>query len=279
MTTETPHPGPALVHGRLSTYTVRRCRCRECTTAAARWKANKRRQVAYGRWQPLVDAQPVREHLRQLLASGLTRAWISRQSAVPGQVVRNLTVGNGRGAPTRRVRPATAEALLAVRLPAAGPPASRKSVPATASRRKVQALASLGFPISVIAHAAGLSVSGLYLLLRNPERQVAASTAERIAEAYDRLWDARPADLAVRAVDSRRIQRIARANRWAPPLAWDEDRIGDPEALPDWTGRCGSAGGYYDHTQLGTPTCQPCRDAVRAAATDRKLRRRARAAG
>jgi hypothetical protein len=61
-------------------------------------------------------------------------------------------------------------------------------------------------------------------------------------------------------------------------MAWDDDAIDDPATQPDWTARCGTPGGYYDHTQIGTPTCRRCRRAVRDAARERKLRRRNRAA-
>lgn len=263
-----------LPHGRLSTYAYHRCRCTKCKAVGTRWSANKRRQSAYGRWQPLTDAGPVREHVRRLLAAGVTRDWISQQSGVSWPVLRNLTVGNTRG-PSRRIRTSSAQALLSVPLPAAPPGVGL--VPGTATRRRIQALAVTGYPFAFIARTAGVSIRTVFDVLRTTG-PIRAATADRISAAYDQLWDSRPAAVGVRTHHTRHVQRLAAAQRWAPPLAWDDDRMHDPEALPDWTGRCGEVGGYYDHTQLGTPTCQPCRDAVRAAAAARKLRRRNRAA-
>lgn len=60
--------------------------------------------------------------------------------------------------------------------------------------------------------------------------------------------------------------------RWAPVGAWDEDTLDDPDAAPDWTGRCGTPGGAEAHRRRGTPTCQACRDVRTAAQRARRER-------
>ncbi|WP_354643938.1 hypothetical protein [Kitasatospora camelliae] len=266
----TPTPD-TLKHGRHGTYTWYGCRCPKCTAAATRYSANRRRQKAYGRWQPLVDAGRVRAHLDTLRAAGLTTRQISDRSSVHAIVIENL--GRNR---TQRVRPANADAILAIQ-----PPAhvySLAPVDATATRRRLQALTALGWPLTRITTTAGVHPRSIRDVLHGRQAAVAASTAAAIHAAYGQLWDRDPAMHGVLPRLIRGAQALAASRQWAPPLAWDDDSINDPTALPDWTGRCGTTGGYYDHTQIGSPTCPRCREAVRVAAADRKFRRRQRQA-
>jgi hypothetical protein len=266
----TPLPGHP--HGRLSTYTWHGCRCPDCTRTATTWSAAKRRQQAYGRWQPLSDASRARAHLLALQGAGLTRQQITDKTGVHAAVLRNLAAGT-----TRRIRPANAAALLALPAPAQSI-ASRIRVDGTATRRRLQALAVAGWPLPQIARRANVDGHNLHRVVHGRRTKVAAHTAAAIHAVYGQLWDQDPADHGVPERHVSTVQRLAARNLWAPPLAWDDDTINDPAAEPDWTGRCGTPGGYYDHTQIGTPTCRRCRTAVAQAAAERKARRRARAA-
>jgi len=53
---------------------------------------------------------------------------------------------------------------------------------------------------------------------------------------------------------------------YAPSHCWDSDTIDDPQALPEWTGKCGTPDGALVHEREGIPVCQPC---LVAARTDR----------
>ena len=54
---------------------------------------------------------------------------------------------------------------------------------------------------------------------------------------------------------------IARRNGWAPPGAWDDDQIDDPQAHPEWTGECGTDRGYWVHRRQQLPMCTRCETA------------------
>lgn len=241
------------------------------------YDAARSRAIAYGRWQGLVPAGPARHHVRKLIRAGLTWDDIAQRAGVSRAVIRALLVGASGRPRSTRVRSLTQAALLSVPVPSV-PPRGTTRTDATATRRRLQALVTCGWPLKLVARRFHLCSRALFDTLHGRRSSVSHRTAFHVAEAYDELWDADPAVYGARAADTRAARRLAARQLWAPPMAWDDDSIGDPAVRSEHTGRCGTTGGYYDHSQIGTPTCQPCRDAVRAAAAERKTRRRNRAA-
>jgi len=210
-------------------------------------------------------------------------ATLTEAAAVNVAVIRNLLHGgSGNRAPSRTVREGNAKRLLAVPVPSRFSRGSGLRVGATGTRRRAEALITLGFSTARIAHEAGLTSRTVSDLTRGCLLRVSTRTAMRMTGAYDRLWDRDPLVCGVRTQDVRLSVQRASEQGWAPPMAWDElggeHDIDDPAAWPDWTGRCGTTGGYQDHRVAGTPTCARCRRAVREAAAERKARRRARVA-
>ena len=264
----------------------------------------RRRAIAYGRWTPYTNAEPARRHITTYLTAGVTPHTLALLSGEDRKTITRLIHGEpttGR-APSRRIRQSTADALLAVTVPV-DQIRLGALVTSIGSRRRVQALATLGWPRPHIAATAGIADSVVDYLLVRP--WVRASTAVAITGAYDRLWDLVPEQHGVRLRDARRIRRLAQQAGWARPMEWDDDRIDDPAAWPDRTGWCGRPGGahaharagtppceacltvpfgvecgtrrgYDEHRELGTTTCPTCRAAVNTGARERKARRRAR---
>lgn len=272
--TTSPTPGgtptPLLVHGTLTAYHRYGCRCGLCRDRAVTHDATRRRLKAYGQWKPRTDAERVRIHLRALQLVPLTRQEIALRSGLnPNRIKQILHDG------WRTVRTADAEAVLNIPVPTKPVPSGART-DATATRRRIQALMAVGYPMPAIIRTTGTAERRLRDVIHDRQGTVEATTAIAVETAYDLLWDKDPLDQGVWLRDAARARATAARHRWAPPAAWDDDTIADPKALPDWTGRCGTPGGYYDHTQIGTPTCQPCRDAVAQAALLRKTRRRAR---
>jgi hypothetical protein len=64
--------------------------------------------------------------------------------------------------------------------------------------------------------------------------ELAPESADDVAAAYDRLWDRPPpgATAAQRRAAAKTAARAARSG-WAPPIAWDDDRIDLPGAGPE----------------------------------------------
>ena len=91
--------------------------------------------------------------------------------------------------------------------------------------RRLQALVAIGYPNHYLSDQLGIGPSYVSKLMHNGRRNVNADTATRVKALYDRLsmtpgpsWEAR---------------ERARKRGWVPPLAWDDDAIDDPQAVPN----------------------------------------------
>lgn len=209
----------------------RRQRCPECRAGAAAYERHKYRQIAYGRWQPYVDAGPVREHVLMLRSYGVGSIRIARAAGVPQHVVRNLLWGKTDRGPSRQIRPENADRLLAVR-PSPALFESRTLADATGTRRRLQALIATGHCRISLAGRLGMQPSNLYRIIRD-ERWVFRATATAVSSLYDDLWDTPPDEstpAAARRAARARAEGLAAG--WPPPLAWDDGSIGDPAAGP-----------------------------------------------
>lgn len=131
---------------------------------------------------------------------------------------------------------------------------------ATGTRRRLQALVVAGWPPPRLSAELGAGRTEAARLLRS--RKVAVRTARRVAALYDRLWNVDPATCGATREGIRRAKARATAAGWAPASAWDDDRIDDPAALPDWTGHCGTAKGVALHAKHDIPLCPPCQGAI-----------------
>lgn len=208
--------------------TSRGCRCEECRQANRDEESRRSRMMAYGRWQPFVDAGPAREHLRALAAAGIGWKRAAELAGVSNGAVTKILYGTPGGQPSRRVRPETEAAILAVR-PSPAVMAATARTDATGTRRRLQALAACGWPPGRLAGLLGVSPGNLSTLMRR--ERVTAATALAVAALFGELWDVPPPEGTPqeRAAASRARRRAMRQG-WVPPLAWDD--IDDPDAVP-----------------------------------------------
>lgn len=241
-------------------YHLEHCRCLVCCQAARDYDSNRRRAIAYGRWQPFVDAEPVRQHVRALGEFGIGWMRLAKLAGVPRGSLSKLLYGDPQRnlAPSKRVRPATALKLLAVE-PALDNLGARTPIDGTGTRRRLQALVAKGWSQSELARRLGMERANFRKTITGGLAY--ARTVRAVNALYGELWREDPADHGVprRWIDASR--RDAFARRWAPIGAWDDDRIDDPDAFPDWTGWCGTPKGRSIHYRIGVPVCTPCRDA------------------
>jgi hypothetical protein len=93
-------------------------------------------------------------------------------------------------------------------------------VDATGTRRRLQALAVIGWGTGQLAGQAGVTPTAVKQWMHRG--QVQPHTAARVADLYDRLWD--------KPGPSAKARAHAVKSGWAPPLAWDEGSIDDPQA-------------------------------------------------
>lgn len=95
-------------------------------------------------------------------------------------------------------------------------------ISAAGTRRRIEALEALGWTGAQIAAAAGLHARRPGAILGFD--RVTTTTADAIERAYDLL--------SMRIGPSVKTRARAAAKGWAPPLAWDDDEIDDPDARP-----------------------------------------------
>jgi transcriptional regulator with XRE-family HTH domain len=222
------HPRAAHTHGTSQAYVLDRCRCRPCTDAAAEAWRDRSRQLAYGRWKPYVDAEPARQHVRALQASGVGLRTITDRSGVSAGVMQRLMYGrDGRGQ-SLRIRAGTADAILAV----TAVPAPGARVEGCGARRRLRALLALGWSRTALAERMGVTKSALSRLVIH-DGDVLASTAATVRVLYDRLWDVGPPDQSRKEREAvTRTLKDAHARGWVLPQAWDDETIDDPRARP-----------------------------------------------
>jgi plasmid maintenance system antidote protein VapI len=210
------------------------CWCEEvCLHAEREYAKRRRRLLAYGRWEPFTDAGMVREHVRALAGFGISPGRLSAIADVPPATLEHLLYGQpARGLPpSKRIRTGTAQRLLAVQ-PAEEHLAGGVPVDAAGTRRRVQALAVLGWSEKVIAQIVDIAPPHLARVVRG-EHEVTAATARRVRAAYARLWDqAAPETTTGERISAAKARAHAARHGWAPPLAWDDDEIDNPAAQP-----------------------------------------------
>jgi hypothetical protein len=152
---ECAHPQARHRHGTRAAYVKDRCRCTDCTAANTAASRSVTRERIYGRWQPYVDADPVREHIAALRAAGIGVERIAHLAGLSVKHIRELAQrGRGDSSRTQRVRPSTAARVLGIGVhDAKRAPHSR--VDATGTRRRLQALIAIGWPAELLAAQLG----------------------------------------------------------------------------------------------------------------------------
>lgn len=222
------------VHGTVHAYRRDGCRCRACTAA------NTRAVTAYRMGRPvrstgarMVDAGPVRQVLRDLVREGWSLPQIARACgwASAASVERLLDARPGRT--VSAVLPETAGRVRrgAAALRAGADPLRRgvMTVPVDATRRRVRALAAMGWSQRALADLSGVHRSTLAAVASGARARVARQTERRVAAAYRRLL----ASSAPRGRSAAQTRAAAGRRRWRGPAYWADIEAGLTDAEVD----------------------------------------------
>lgn len=219
-------------HNTLTCYVDYRCRLPECVKRYNDRNNERRRARAAGTYNVFIDAEPVRRHILKLQRQGMSCTAIGVACGLTTQTILEFVrplQSRGRGR-RQRTTPATAQKILAVTL------ANRTTgrIDSTGTRRRVQALAALGWPTRHVALHAGFNTANSHDLLQRTV--VFAATARAVADAYDELRTARPLRKGVTKAHMQRAKNLASRNGWPPPKYWDQHpgAIDDPEFEPEY---------------------------------------------
>jgi AraC-like DNA-binding protein len=222
---EAPH------HNTLTCYTDYGCRLPACVERRRQWQRDLRRRQREG--QPaLIDAEPVRRHLMALQAEGISTNAVARTAGLDEWTLRNFLPSPSGRPRKHRVTPDIACKILAV----TAEEAAAGYVDGTGTRRRIQALVAAGWPMRRLAEHLNLNPSYVGDLVRRTEddHPIRNVTAAKVAEAYERLKDERPARHGIEARQTRRMRKLAADRKW-PTIAYWADRmdvIDDPHFMP-----------------------------------------------
>lgn len=130
------------------------------------------------------------------------------------------------------------------------------------TQRRIGGLWAEGWPLPFIAELLDRGNLNHFQKLVSGTRSTTAVTAGMrlaVEELCEKLARNTPDDL---GVEPRKVKfaKVFAAKKGIPPLScWDPDTIIDPDALPEWTGECGTKNGYMIHEREGIPLCEPCK--------------------
>ncbi len=129
----------------------------------------------------------------------------------------------------QRTAPETAAKILAIQ----PEPSLPGRVDPTGTRRRIQALSAIGWPLRELGPHLGIQPDNVRRILVR-EQRVYGTTAQAAIAAYDQLHGSRPRRHGVSEIGVARALRNARQHRWAPPKYWDQhpDAIDDPHFQP-----------------------------------------------
>lgn len=201
------------------------CRRPECLRA--RQTRRKRNQLLRFRGQPfLVDSERAAAHISRFRAAGLMDKEIMVRLSVGRPTFYRITRGE-------RITRDTERAVLSVPAPQpAGEVRSLTLVDATGTCRRYQALAWLGWPPSVLESRLGVPQGWMARRVRLRQKRVTLMVEARARALYDELWNVRPEDAGVPPRVAERARVASAKAGYLGPLAWDDDTIDDPGAVP-----------------------------------------------
>lgn len=214
-------------HGTHARYCTKGCRCWPCRKAHYDYNLTREKQIAYGRWQKFVPADPVREHVRSLMAADIGWRRVAQAAGVQVTSLNRILYVKPL---QKRVSTDIAEKIMAVR-PSLDLIGDTTAVDGTGTRRRLQALIAVGWSQTKLGAHLGIVQTNIGRVLTS--QRVTAATARAVRDMYDKLWDTPVPEQDWRdKIAANRSRGYAAERSWAPPLAWDDETIDDPNARP-----------------------------------------------
>lgn len=188
------------------------CRCDIC-------KAANTRRIKQYRLKGVQSISPdlVRKHVNRLIRSGMSQPDIAKQAGVSRSTINRLVYPH---MGLQRILKRNATRILAVQ----PKPTDTNKVNAEPARRRIKALACMGWRQEIIAKQAGVSASLVNAVASGRRKRITQKGDQRIKEVYERL--------SMVHGPNARTAKHAMKHHWIPPLGWDD--IDDLEERPRW---------------------------------------------
>lgn len=219
--------------------------------------------------QPVrIPATPAIEHFRDLTARGMSAYSLAAESGLSVTSCRDLIRGrrpDKQGVqcpPLGDIYRETVEAALAVRFVAPTTDEVGKWGPGVGTKRRIRGLMADGWSLRVVGELLDLSEQRTWQLAIGSNEQTTMRTDLKVAAVFEKLQHVSPSDYGLTDFAITRAKNAAKKRGYVPSGCWDEDTIEDPEAVPEYTGHCGTEAGWLTHHLNEVPMCTPCTDAV-----------------
>lgn len=203
------------------------------------------------------ELERLREHLTRLRVAGMGNKQVARSA--PGGHDQTVVAKIIKGERTTVHRDVYTDLMQAQFVPPLEFRTGTLMSPVGLQRR-VAALNVAGFSYDALGRQLGISFQAVQQLV-NQNRPVRSSTMWRYSELYEKLCTADPLEFGMTPLGVKKTRLAAERRGCAPWWCWDSDTIEDPDAIPQWTGRCGTPLGNYIHKRDGVPMCGPCQEA------------------
>ncbi|MGY1439481.1 hypothetical protein [Streptomyces reniochalinae] len=178
-------------HGTLSRHKHYGCDCEPCHSNYRDYERTRYRLRGYGTWQPLTNIQAAREHVSNLVAAGYTITSIAAAANTDTATLQRILYG-----PSKTLRTDTAHRVLDTKASDMRP-SEHRTIDATGTRRRLQALVAIGWPFGHMARHAGIRQRPVAELAR--AKHVTRRTAQRVETTYRQLCRLDPPPTAYRA--------------------------------------------------------------------------------
>lgn len=152
---------------------------------------------------------------------------------------------------------ATQKAILGARFA----PEDCTYYPALGIRRRLQALHYAGFTGPFLAARLPVATYRALHLTTTGKKSVfmvGAGFARAVIDLHDQLIKTNPEAAGINFQSASRCRTYAVRAGYVPHTCWDPYTYDDPDALPEWTGRCGTVLGTRIHRRENIPMCEAC---------------------
>ncbi|MFJ8583673.1 hypothetical protein ACIRD2_03295 [Streptomyces sp. NPDC093595] len=219
------------------------CKRPECMERNRAYQRNRYRRMGYGTWEPFVDAEPIRQHLLNLKAHGVSCAQVAEITGLYTATVAGFLYDLNASRPRkRRATREIAQKILAV-TPDQGSP---HLVDSCGTRRRLQALACLGWPMKALGPYIGVSPATVNRLTL--QARVSRATAKAVERCYEQLRSQKPESHGITPSTARKARNRAEREGWLDPDWWEDyGRIDDPTFDP---GNADRALNFHERARL-----------------------------
>ena len=200
------------------------CPCDDCTEAVRRIK--KMNDAGLYRRSTTEEAL---QALDQLMQRRWSSQAIASATGLKPSSAQNIMTKRRHGQ-AQRLGAGTCKAIIEHGQPTAG------SIGATGARRRLQALAFIGYSLKDVAVASGLSYTTVGSVREERTGIVRVAIHNRILAAYRELQKQPGSSIVAR--------QNAFKRGWVSPLAWEDHTIDDPEAQPIGLAKADESAGY-----------------------------------